>query len=650
MAFVGGVVAALVLPAPALAGHGLSSFAAHGLDHPAAPFAPPPPPSTAFNSGGTDAEWEVVDTIATGNPHTDIDFFTQDGETYLSAGTLGIGPNAGGQTIVQLTDGGEVSPELVSAQPSASCISDPSAALGLQHDVEATPKGDAPLNIRNPFADRSDTQLLIDATDAPGRCHDQGDLGLAGAPQGGLEIVDVTNVANPVEIGLTSHIGESHTVNIDPKRPHIAYSVTSDAVGVDEEGRRTNEDPAGDPLDLDGFEVVDLSSCMDLPAAMSVEDRRKRCRPEVYRYRYPSKAMSVGHTLKSTIYGCHELEVYPSDLLTCGSGQALIALDMSRAFDDNGTPRNYTDDTPRGTPLACDRRASTSIGPFATAAKITDCVNGKDGRDLSVARWLKDGAPSLQGVGWIGTVHHQGRGAGGAATPAYDSTEDIDFNHEAELTPSGRFLLATDERGGGVTPPGATCTPGGDNAAGNGGLHAYRVDRLTREVPKSPEEAFKAYAKTPEGDKAIFRTPINTQPEATFCTAHVFQQIPGQNRIFMGWYSQGTHVVDYRERNDGTIEFTDAGHLIPENANTWVSHVFDWERNADGTFTYWGATGDFNLGAAGRSAIDIYKVTLPPPPKPSKPSAALCDSSWQHIQDDTGTPFKSRADCRAYSG
>ena len=31
------------------------------------------------------------------------------------------------------------------------------------------------------------------------------------------------------------------------------------------------------------------------------------------------------------------------------------------------------------------------------------------------------------------------------------------------------------------------------------------------------------------------------------------------------------------------------------------------------SFTYWGATGDFNLGAAGRNAVDIYSVTLPAP-------------------------------------
>ncbi len=54
---------------------------------------------------------------------------------------------------------------------------------------------------------RRDAQLLIDATDAAGRCHDQGLLGIENAPQGGLELVDITDVANPVEIGLISHIG-----------------------------------------------------------------------------------------------------------------------------------------------------------------------------------------------------------------------------------------------------------------------------------------------------------------------------------------------------------------------------------------------------------------------------------------------------------
>ena len=182
----------------------------------------------------------------------------------MSVGTLGIGANGAGQTIFQLTSGGSVQPRYISNQPSAECTSEPSQALGLQHDVEATPKGGAILNAENPNAVRSDTQLLVDATDNPGRCHDQGSAaGITAAPQGGLELIDVTDVGDPVEIGLTSHAGEAHTVNIDPKRPHIAYAVTSDAVSINAAGKRENEIPGdNDRLDLDGFEVVDMSSCM----------------------------------------------------------------------------------------------------------------------------------------------------------------------------------------------------------------------------------------------------------------------------------------------------------------------------------------------------------------------------------------------------
>jgi hypothetical protein len=599
----------------------VSPAAGHELDHPSPQFAPSAPLASTFNSGGPGAKWQLVTTIPTGNPHTDIDFFTHDGETYVSAGTLAAGPNAGGQTIVKLTQDGEVDPTFVSAHPSASCLSNPSAALGLQHDVEATPKGGALLNALNPFADPRDAQLIVDASDQRGRCHDQGELGLAGAPRGGLELVDVTDPAAPKEIGLSSHTGEAHTVNVDPKRPHIAYAVTSDAIAVDSEGKRANEDPAsGDRFDLDGFEVVDMSSCMNFPPGTTLQQRRDACRPEVYRYRYPTTEMALGHTLKNAVYGCHELEVYPNDRLACGSGQAAMLFDMSGAFDDRGTPADFSDDKPRGRPLPCHVRDSSSVGEFGTGAKVTDCVTGEQGGqavDLTIPGWLAIGAPSLEGVQWLGTAHHQGRGAGNAVAPAFDSTQDVDFDHEAELTQSGRFLLATDERGGGVTPPGATCTPVGDNKAGNGGIHAYAVDRLTTAFPSSPDQAFQAYARTPSGAKAIYRAKPRTKVEPTVCTAHVFQQIPGQNRIFMGWYSQGTQVVDFEEHPDGTIEFREAGWFIPENANTWVSHVFKHRDNGDGTFTYWGATGDFNIGSAGRNAIDVWKVTLPAPPLPA---------------------------------
>ena len=609
----------LILPGTALAGHGLKAWLNAYYDHAAPAFAPTAPPSPVFSSGGPGAKWEHVASIPTGNPHTDIDFFSQSGETFASVGTLATGPNGGGQSIVKLTQNGQVtpsSPKFVAGHPSATCISNPSAALGLQHDVEATPKGNALLNATNAKAVRTDTQLLIDATDQRGRCHDSSEFGFETQPRGGLELVDVTNIANPKEIGLTSHIGEAHTVNVDPKRPHIAYAVTSDSIGVDAAGKRANETPGGSQrFNLDGFEVIDMSSCMYFPKGRSIIEKRMACRPKVYRYRYPSAQIALGHTNKSSIYGCHELEVYANDRLTCGSGGALIMFDMSGAFDNRGTATPL-DDRPRGTPLPCRVRGSLSNPPFKTGALVTDCVDGmgEGTEDLAVPNWLASGAPSLAGVRYLGSVHHQGRNATGQVT--FPSTEEIDFDHEAELTASGRYLLATDERGGGVTPPGATCLPGADNTEGNGGVHAYDVSKLQKTMPTTVTKAWEPYARQSDGTKAIYRAQVRTKPQGTVCTAHVMHQIPGQNRIFMAWYSQGTQVIDFTENRDGTLDFKEAGWFIPSNANEWVSAVFKSQKNADGTFTYWGATGDFSLGEAGRNTIDVYKVTLPAPPKP----------------------------------
>jgi len=147
-------------------------------------------------------------------------------------------------------------------------------------------------------------------------------------------------------------------------------------------------------------------------------------------------------------------------------------------------------------------------------------------------------------------------------------------------------------------------------------VHAYDVSKLQTTMPSSPEEAWEPYARTSSGDKAIYRAPVRTKAQATVCTAHVMHQIPGQNRIFMGWYSQGTQVIDFYENANGTLTFHQVGWFLPANANTWVSHVFKVQPNPNGTYTYWGATGDFNFGERGRSAIDIYKVTLPAPPPP----------------------------------
>ncbi|HEX8205491.1 MAG TPA: hypothetical protein VF587_05475 [Solirubrobacteraceae bacterium] len=606
----------------------------HSLDH-AAPLFPSQgaPLSSNIRAGGEGAEWELVTTIPTGNPHSDLDFFTVGGDTYMSAGSLGVAPNRGGQNIIRLTKGGVVEPELISGHPSAACPAVFTSATGLQHDVEATPKGDAFLQQPNPFVAKGDAQLLVDSTDGSGRCHDNADAGTpsnvsgvpipgkTAVPNGGLELIDITDVANPKEIALISHIGNAHTVNVDPKRPHIAFDITQDGVTYDPEtGLRNNEVDGSTSNALDGFEVIDMSSCMNFAKGTSIEAKRAACNPEVYRYRYPEATMATSHQYPTALQSCHEVEIYPDDRLTCASITATLLFDMSRAFDDRGTPNDFTDDKPRGEPLPCKRRESTSLAT-PTTAPVIDCVDGEVGgqpQPLRVSEWKKIGSPSLRGVEWLGTVPHMGiAGTETIVTGPRDATIDVLAAHESELTQSGKYVITSDERGGGVVPGGASCSPGVDNVRGNGGLHFFPVSNFTKRTPLTTEQADKLHALTPEGAKAVYRATVRTEPQGTVCTAHVFQQIPGQNRIFMGWYSQGTQVFDFTENPDGTISLREAGYFTPEHANEWTSHVFKAQRNQDGTFTYWGAASDGILPGAGRSAIDIYKVTLPPAPVPA---------------------------------
>jgi hypothetical protein len=608
------------------------------FDHPVPARSSTTPPSPVVLAGGDDAEWEMVGTIPTGNPHSDLDFFTVAGDTYMSAGTLGVGPNAGGQNIFRLTEGGVVKPTFVSGHPSAACPGVFTSATGLQHDVEATPKGDAFQQQANPFVAKGDAQLLVDATDASGRCHDNGNFG-AGAPNGGLEYIDVTDPKAPKEIALTTHIGNAHTVNVDPKRPHIAFDITQDGVSMcAATNKPTNEaicpsPTAPGPLAaqsnaLDGFEVIDMSSCMYFPAGTTIAQKRERCAPQVFRYRYPDgKKMAASHVYPNNWQSCHEVEIYPDDRLACASITSTILFDLKGAFDDNGTPGNYLDDKPRGTPLPCKKRPSTSPdgGGLKTGAPVFDCVNGErngQAQKLNVEEWLKIGAPSLEGVEWLGTVPHMGFDTTqNIVNTPFDAPRDLVAAHESEISNSGRFVITSDERGGGVVPGGASCSSDGqgapDYARGNGGLHFFPTGSFTKNVPLKTEQAHALWAKTKDGKPAVYRAPIRTQPQATICTAHVFQQIPGQNRIFMGYYSQGTQVLDFTENADGTVTFKDSGYFIPQNANTWVSHIFKAQRNADGTFTYWGAASDGILPGSGRGAIDVYKVTMPAPPTPA---------------------------------
>ena len=155
------LAAALLIPSLAVA-HEL-------FDHPAPTCGGIPAPTTASPSRAARARsGSSSSSIATGNPHSDLDFFRAAATSTPPSARSASRPNGGGQTIVQLTNGEEVAPSSSRRRRPHRASRNEAAALGLQHDVEASPKGGTILNTFNPFAARGDAKIVVDATDAYG--------------------------------------------------------------------------------------------------------------------------------------------------------------------------------------------------------------------------------------------------------------------------------------------------------------------------------------------------------------------------------------------------------------------------------------------------------------------------------------------------
>ena len=153
-------------------------------------------------------------------------------------------------------------------------------------------------------------------------------------------------------------------------------------------------------------------------------------------------------------------------------------------------------------------------------------------------------------------------------------------------------MFVTDERGGGVVPPGSSCSPGIENPYGNGGAHAFDISD-----PSNID-----YATTPDGEKAVYISDA-VVPAATFCDIHVIEQIPGEQRFIAAYYTQGIKIVDYFVDDDGHLQFVERSSFTLPRANTWAAEDFKIRRNADGTRTYYIAVDDIHRG------IDVVSWT-----------------------------------------
>ena len=198
-------------------------------------------------AGGEDAEWELVATIPTGNPHSDLDFFTVGGDTYMSAGTLGVGPERRRPEHLPPDRGRRGQADVrrrapVGGVPAATYERDRPAARR-RGDAEGRRVPAAAQPVHRARATRSCSSTRPTPT---GRCHDNGGRSARRARRTAAWRSSTSPTSTtPKEIALISHIGNAHTVNVDPKRPHIAFDITQDGVAVcadgPQAGKRDNE-------------------------------------------------------------------------------------------------------------------------------------------------------------------------------------------------------------------------------------------------------------------------------------------------------------------------------------------------------------------------------------------------------------------------
>lgn len=493
---------------------------------------------------------------------TDLEFWTPPGskDVFGAFGTLGQ-DEAGsiGQRILRLTNNGRVEPTWVADHGSAHCQTANTSITGLQHDSQ--------------IGTFNKVTLLTDTTDATGRCHDP-----AG---GGIEIINATGVAGtspaPREVHLVRFAGFSHTHTVDGKRPWIVYNSSSDFSG-------------GNWID-----VMNMRSCFG-STSWTQDRRRAECRPDVYRIplqpEWTQQRDQTSNELEPGSATCHDI-TYSGGRLYCAALNATLILDVNGMFDRNGNVK--------GTSFPCGVVAGTK-----TAAKVTDCSGMGANRTEQATGWT-----------FLGTFNHPGRDC----LPGTDnrncnsnnfvrSDDGVAVSHEADPTPDKKFMFVTDERGGGVVPPGSSCAPGIENPYGNGGAHAFDIT--------NPADI--KYATTPAGEKSVYISDaVVTAP--TFCDVHVIEQVPGEQRFIAAYYTQGIKIVDYFVDGQGRLQFLERASFTLPDANTWAAEDFKITTNANGTRTYFMAVDDIHRG------IDVVSWTGKPNPMGTPPPASGSSAS-----------------------
>lgn len=396
------------------------------------------------------------------------------------------------------------------AEALAGGAEEPGNVVGWENDLSITPDGMIGI-------------LGTDEITTPsGRCHDP-----AG---GGLELVDMSDVANPRTLHLTRNAGQAHSVTVDPKRPWLAYLSTSDS--------------------SDLIEVVDFRSCLGGVAQID------RCKPHVARAVLDERRLPglphdvsqpgqglVGRTTgapppppqnDALTSGCHDIR-FRGDRIYCAALGASVIIDISGVLDANGNLRG-TDLTAAGSG-SCTTIDANAVR--AAGVKVTDCSGWTE------EEFDKRGAQAIP-MRFVGLVKHDG---------SKPPDQDIEIAHQAEAIDGGKIMFITDERGGGLNA--------GPDECPAGGVWFYDIR----------DEGRPRLMRQPDGKPAVFITQNFVQTNAN-CTVHYGTEFDNEHVLVFAWYTQGTHVIKYTpdySTTPATIRFEEVGTYIPALASTWTS-------------------------------------------------------------------------------
>ncbi|HEU0132361.1 MAG TPA: hypothetical protein VFQ85_15360 [Mycobacteriales bacterium] len=362
----------------------------------------------------------------------------------------------------------------------------------------------------------------------------------------GLRVVDVTNPAKPKVTGFLPCNTSQNDIQVQGTRAFLAVDFNAK---LDVDGRKDCWTQLGGIAPKTGVVVVELAD--------------------------PAHPRAVGFLPLAT--GAHNTTVHPTKPILYISESESLSPDAYTTLQpvyvvDVANPRK-------------PRLLSTfTLGPGDSPHDIT--FNAKGTRAFVAA-----------GFGGVTVILDTTKPTeptilGRVADPA------INFAHQADPTPDGKYLLVTDEF---VGAEGNLSCPGG-------GIHVWDISNPAVPVKVGAYFIPEAFATTDPGPRPNV---VGVGPTVYRCTAHVMRLAPDGKTLVMGWYSQGIQVLDISGLSGVSAGANGqaAGTGIKRLANWGVADSDTWSAKIDDRgYVY---TGDTARG------MDVVKYDRKARPKVS---------------------------------